>query len=90
MPDKIFYYLDLPLKNNEATIEKNIAAVIPPAVPVSPPVRIPIFPFSSTAFRTPSIREYPNPVSGTVAPNPAKSTNGLYNPIAVKITPATT
>ena len=45
-----------------------IAAVMPPAVAFKPPVSAPIKPSSWTACFTPLAMLYPNPVSGTVAP----------------------
>ena len=52
------------------------AGAIPPDAAVKPPVNIPKKPFSETAFSTPLQRLYPKPVNVTVAPAPAKSTNG--------------
>ncbi len=65
-------------------------AVIPPDDEVKPPVSTPIRPSLSTDLRTPSANKCPKPNSGTLAPAPAKSTNGLYSPIADKTTPITT
>ena len=53
------------------------AAVIPPAVALSPPVRIPMKPSCWTASLTPFARQCPKPVKGTVAPAPANSAIGL-------------
>ncbi len=53
-----------------------IAAVIPPALALKPPVSAPNHPFCATASRTPLARVAPNPVSGTVAPAPANSISG--------------
>ena len=67
-----------------------IAAVIPPAAPVRPPVNTPIIPCSSTDFLTPVASRCPKPVSGVVAPHEAKSTKGWYKPNAESKTPDTT
>lgn len=53
-----------------------MAAVIPAALAVSGPSRIPIKPYSRTASRTPRAMVAPKPVRGTVAPAPAKSIKG--------------
>ena len=55
---------------------KNIAAVIPPLVAVSPPVNAPKSPFLSIPSITPFPKAYQKPVNGIVAPHPAKSTSG--------------
>ena len=57
---------------------------------VSPPVKAPGRPHSSTACCAPCASRCPKPSSGTLAPAPAKSASGLYRPTALKITPATT
>ena len=57
-----------------------IATVIPPAVPLTPPVKTPIIPLSSTSFITPLASEYPKPGSGTVAPDFPTSTIFSYMP----------
>lgn len=67
-----------------------MAAAIPAALAVSPPVKIPKSPFSFTASRIPFAMVYPKPVSGTVAPAPAKLTSGSYKPTAVYATPKVT
>ena len=73
-----YSFILLPLLNISAAIsEKNTAAATPAAHAVKPPINAPISPFSSTASRTPLLKRYPKPVSGTVAPPPAKSTSGL-------------
>ena len=73
----IFQSLGLPLNTSVIRYPNTIAAPMPPAAPVRPPVSAPIIQLLSTAVFTPSAREYPNPRSGVVAPHPAKSTIGL-------------
>lgn len=63
------------MATSEAIYPKKIAAVIPPAAAAVPPVRAPIRPSLSTFFIAPLASKLPNPVNGTVAPAPAKSTN---------------
>ena len=70
------YFFVLGLKINAFRYPKNIAAPMPPAVAVMPPAKIPVKPFSKIIFCVPVAKEWPNPVNGTVAPAPAKSTNG--------------
>ena len=53
-----------------------MAAVMPPAVALRPPVKMPINPVSSTACRTPFANVFPKPVRGTEAPAQAKSIRG--------------
>jgi len=53
-------------------IRKNIAAAIPPAAAFIPPVNAPNSPISFTPLMAPFAKFAPNPVSGTVAPAPAK------------------
>ena len=62
---------------NEAKYPKNTAAAIPPAAALTPPVNTPIRPDCWTSSIAPLARLYPNPVRGTVAPAPAKSTKYL-------------
>ena len=69
--------LSFGLKRKLASSAEIIAAVIPPAVAFKPPVNAPSKPSSEMASLTPFARLYPNPVRGTVAPAPAKSTSGL-------------
>ena len=70
----IFYcFLILGLATSEAIYPKNIAAAIPPAEALTPPVKAPKIPSSFTASIAPFARFAPKPVSGTVAPHPAKS-----------------
>ena len=87
---KALIYFGLLLKNNEKRKAKQMAAVIPPAAAVSPPVKIPINPEESTCSLTPVESRYPNPVRGTVAPAPAASTRGSYQPRAPSMHPVTT
>ena len=53
------HYFSVGLAIKEAINPNTIAAAIPPAVAVIPPVNIPINPFSSIAFTVPLKREYP-------------------------------
>jgi len=53
---------------------KNIAEAIPPAQAVAPPVNTPKNPSLGIAVFTPLANKYPNPIIGTVAPHPPKST----------------
>ena len=57
------------------TYPKNIAAVIPPAPPLIPPVNAPINPSSFTAFIAAFAKPLPKLGSGTVAPAPPISIN---------------
>ena len=84
------YFFGLLLNISEANIARTNVAVIPPDVAVKPPVSTPKKPFSSTACLTPCAIAYPKPVSGTVAPHPAKSTILSYIPKAVSKTPRQT
>ena len=59
-----------------ASSPKKIAAQIPAAPAVKPPVNAPSTPRSATALRTPPASRFPNPVSGTLAPAPAQRANG--------------
>lgn len=59
----------------DAIYPKNTAAEIPPAAEAVPPVNAPTKPISCTFLIAPLARRFPNPVKGTVAPAPAKSTN---------------
>ena len=63
---------------------------MPPAAAVSPPVSTPSRPLLFTAFTTPWASRCPKPSSGTVAPAPANSASGAYQPRALSTTPATT
>ena len=69
----IYCFFILGLETNDAIYPKNIAAAIPPAAALIPPVNVPINPEFSTSSITPFARRLPNPVNGTVAPQPAKS-----------------
>ena len=73
---------------NEAKYPKKIAAAIPPAAFFIPPVNAPKSPEVLTPSIAPLAKLYPNPVRGTVAPAPAKSTKYLYMPSPPKITPS--
>jgi len=59
---------------SDARYPKNTAAAIPPADALTPPVKAPTSPFDCTPSIAPFAKLYPNPVRGTVAPAPAKST----------------
>ena len=52
-----------------------MAAAIPPAAAAVPPVNAPINPSCFTFSIAPFASKLPKPVRGTVAPQPAKSTN---------------
>lgn len=65
---------------NEAIYPKKTAAAIPPAAAEVPPVKAPMKPFCCTFSIAPLASKLPNPVSGTVAPAPANSTNFSYIP----------
>ena len=71
-----FYFLALGFEINAAKYPKKIAAAIPAAHDLIPPVNVPSQPSSSTAVSTPLASVYPKPESGTVAPELAKSTIG--------------
>ena len=80
--ESLFYYcfLIFGLETKDAIYPKNIAAAIPPDVALIPPVNAPSNPFSLTESIAPFASKLPNPVNGTVAPLPAKSTRYLYIP----------
>ena len=63
------------LETREAIYPKNIAAAIPPLAAAAPPVNAPIKPSVLTFSIAPLASKFPNPVKGTVAPAPAKSTS---------------
>ena len=71
----VSYDLSLALKRILMIKPNRIAALIPPADAVRPPVKIPRNPILDTASRTPFAMVCPKPVSGTVAPAPEKSTS---------------
>ena len=75
---------------NDAKYPKNIAAAIPPAFDFTPPINAPNSPTSFTDSNAPFARLAPNPVSGTVAPAPAKFINYLYIPRPPNIAPTVT
>ena len=58
---------------NEAKYPKNIAAAIPPADAFTPPINAPRRPEFCASVIAPFAKLAPNPRSGTVAPQPAKS-----------------
>ena len=58
----------------DAIYPKKTAAAIPPAAAAVPPVKAPTSPISWTFSTAPFAKRFPNPVKGTVAPAPAKST----------------
>lgn len=65
---------------NDAIYPKKTAAAIPPAAAAVPPVNAPIKPICPAFSIAPLASKLPNPVKGTVAPAPAKSTNFSYIP----------
>jgi hypothetical protein len=76
----VYCFFIFGLDINEARYPKKIAAAIPPAAAFVPPVNTPINPDLPTSSITPFARALPKPVSGTVAPAPANSTNFEYIP----------
>lgn len=60
-------------------------AVTPPAAAVKPPVSAPTRPLCATESITPWASRCPKPMSGTVAPAPAKSASGSYQPSALSV-----
>ena len=71
-----FYcFLIFGLETKDAIYPKNIALEIPAAAAFIPPIKAPTKPLSFTSVMTPLARRFPKPVRGTVAPQPAKSTN---------------
>ena len=85
-----FYFLVLGLNISAIIYPKKIAAVIPPAAPVIPPVNAPNNPDSSTAFIADFAKVFPKPGNGIVAPAPPKSTILSYIPKAPSIVPKVT
>ena len=71
-------------------IRKNTAAAIPPAAAFTPPVKQPTNPLWCTPSIAPFAKLYPNPVRGTVAPAPAKSTKYWYIPNPPSTAPVVT
>ena len=76
----IYCFFILGLEIREAIYPKKIAEEIPPAAAEVPPVKAPIKPIFFISSIAPVESKLPNPVSGTVAPQPAKSINFLYHP----------
>ena len=70
---KNYFFFIFGFETKEAIYPKKIAAAIPPAAAFIPPVKAPTKPFSCTSEITPLLNKLPNPVKGTVAPQPAKS-----------------
>ena len=64
-----------------------MAAQTPAAAAVKPPVKMPSAPFSATACRMPFAITLPKPVSGTLAPAPAKSMRGSFVKLARRMAP---
>lgn len=85
-----FYFLDFGLNMQAHKNPKNTAADIPHAAAFTPPHKAPHSPFSFIAVSAPFASVYPNPIIGTVAPQPAYFTMFSYNPMPVSITPQTT
>ena len=71
---EIYCFFIFGFEIKEAIYPKKTAAAMPPALALSPPVKIPKNPFCFTASITPFARLFPNPVKGTVAPHPANLT----------------
>ena len=86
----LFFYLSFGLAIIDTISPESTATVTPPAQAESPPVSIPVKPSLFIASRTPFASEFPKPVSGTVAPAPAKSTSLSYQPNAPNSTPRQT
>lgn len=76
----IIAFLFLALKQEMQYSQRKLLQQFRPAAAVVPPVKAPRNPFSFTASIAPSASKFPNPVRGTVAPQPAKSINFLYIP----------
>ena len=72
--------LFLVLKPKRQDIQKILQQQFHRDAAVKPPVNAPRNPFSFTPSITPVASKLPNPVRGTVAPQLAKSINGLYIP----------
>lgn len=75
-----YCFLILGFDTKEAIYPKKIAAAIPAADAFTPPIKAPINPLFLTSSIAPLASVLPNPVRGTVAPHPAKSTKYLYHP----------
>ena len=69
----IYHFLVCEWKINAKIKAKIIAAAIPPAVAVKPPVNIPRRPCDFTAEIAPFASDAPKPMIGTFMPAPAKS-----------------
>ena len=68
-----FYFFVCEWKIKAKMKAKIIAAAIPPAVAVKPPVKIPRIPCDFTAPIAPFANDAPKPIIGTFIPAPAKS-----------------
>ena len=72
----LFLVLQLMMQYNR----KKTAAAIPPLEDFTPPIKDPSTPWFFASSIAPLARFAPNPVKGTVAPQPAKSIKYLYIP----------
>ena len=86
----LFFYFSPGRESIELKKPKNIADEIPTEAELTPPINAPRKPSSKTDSFTPLARTFPKPESGTVAPQPAKFTRGVYKSKAPKITPDVT
>lgn len=68
-----YCFLILGFETKDAIYPKNIAADIPAAAALVPPIKAPMKPFEPASVIAPFASKLPNPVRGTVAPQPAKS-----------------
>lgn len=78
------------LRLGKQYIQKRLLQQFHRAAAVAPPVKAPKKPLSFTPSIAPVASKLPKPVRGTVAPHPAKSTSGLYNPNPPKMHPIVT
>lgn len=84
------YFYGFGLKIMAENTPKMIAAEIPALVTSKIPVITPISPCLSASKSAPWTSELPKLVIGTVAPAPAKSIKGSYNPNPSSNAPITT
>ena len=61
-------------------IQRRLQLLFRAAADFIPPIKAPTKPEVFTSERTPFASKLPKPVSGTVAPHPAKSINFGYHP----------
>ena len=69
----MFYFLIFGFETSDAIYPKKIALEIPAAQAFTPPIKAPMKPEFFTSSIAPFESKFPNPVKGTVAPQPAKS-----------------